>query len=64
VFVDRKPVGVTPLLMTGVGVGSHVVRLEADGHSAWSSATRVVADRQTIVSATLIPSRDGAVPNP
>ena len=62
VFIDRKLVGVTPLLMTDVSAGSHVIRLETDGHSAWSSAIRVVAERQTDVSPTLAPSRQIAAP--
>ena len=62
VFVDRKPVGVTPLRMIEVASGSHVVRLEADGHTPWSSAIRVVANRRTDVHATLAPSREDAQP--
>jgi hypothetical protein len=56
VFVDREPVGVTPLLMTEVAAGSHAVRIEADHHTPWSSAIRVVADRRTDVRTTLTPS--------
>jgi hypothetical protein len=59
VFVDRKAVGVTPVLVTDVSAGSHAVRVEADGHTPWSSAVRVVADRQTDVNTILSPSSPG-----
>jgi len=55
VFIDRTTAGVTPLVARDLSVGSHAVRVEADGHVAWSSAIRVVADRQTRVHTTLAP---------
>jgi cytoskeleton protein RodZ len=58
VFVNRKPVGVTPLFLTDVAAGSHAIRIEADRYAPWSSAIRVVADRQTDVRTTLSPSPD------
>ena len=64
VFVDRQEVGVTPLVLTGLGVGSHVVRLEADGHAPWSSAIRVTADRQTDVRTKLAPSLENESSSP
>ena len=64
VFIDRQPVGVTPLVLTGLVVGSRVVRLEADGHAPWSSAIRVIADRQTDVRTTLAPSPENESPRP
>ena len=60
VFVDRKAVGVTPVLVTDLSAGSHAIRVEADGHLAWSSAVRVIADRQTHVNAILSPSSSSA----
>jgi hypothetical protein len=62
VFVDRKAVGVTPVLVTDLSAGSHAIRVEADGHMPWSSAVRVIADRQTDVSTILSPSSPGAPP--
>ncbi len=56
-FINGEPVGITPLVLTEVPVGSRAIRLEADDHSAWSSTVRVVADQQTRVSATLTPAR-------
>ena len=54
-FVNGKPVGVTPLVLTDVPVGSRVIRLEADDHAPWSSTVRVVADQRTRVTVTLSP---------
>jgi len=53
VFVNGRAVGVTPIELSDLSAGSRVVRIEADGYQAWSSAVRVVADQQTRVSATL-----------
>jgi len=64
VLIDRKPAGVTPLVMTDLVAGSHVLRIEADGHTPWSSAIRVVANRQTDVSTILAPSLDSASVRP
>ena len=64
VFIDRQEVGVTPLVLTGLVVGSHVVRLEADGHAPWSSAIRVIADRQTDIRTKLAPSLESESPRP
>jgi hypothetical protein len=55
VFIDRLPAGVTPLVVPDLRAGSHAVRVEADGHQPWSSAIRVVADRQTSVHTPLTP---------
>lgn len=56
-FINGEPVGITPLVLTELPVGSRAIRLEADDHSAWSSTVRIVADQQTRVSATLTPAR-------
>jgi len=52
-FVDGKPVGSTPVFLTGIPAGSRVVRLEAEGYQTWSAAIRVIANEQTQVSARL-----------
>ena len=57
VFINSEPVGVTPLVLAEIPVGSRAVRLEADDHAAWSSTIRVVAGEQAHLSATLSPSR-------
>jgi hypothetical protein len=55
VFVNGVPVGVTPLLLASLPVGSRAVRVELDGHQRWSSAVRIVADKRTVLAATLLP---------
>ena len=57
VFINSEPVGVTPLVLAEIPVGSRAVRLEADDHAPWSSTIRVVAGQQAHLSATLSPSR-------
>jgi hypothetical protein len=53
VFVDGEAVGFTPLELKNLPVGSRVVRVEADGYEAWTTAARVVANRRARVSAVL-----------
>jgi PEGA domain-containing protein len=53
VFVNGAFVGSTPLILENLPVGSRAVRIEADGYQRWSTSTRVVANQQTRVSATL-----------
>jgi chromosome segregation ATPase len=53
VFVDQQRVGETPLQLTGLRAGSHVVRIERNGFDRWTTAVLVAADKQTRVSARL-----------
>jgi PEGA domain len=53
VLVDGKPVGVTPLRLPDVSIGSHVVRLELAGHRTWTSSTRVAAGQESRVTGSL-----------
>lgn len=57
-YVNGASVGLTPLVLSKIPVGSRAIRVEADGHVAWSSAVRVIADRQTHVTVTLSRSTD------
>jgi hypothetical protein len=57
VYINGKPIGSTPLVLTDLPVGSRAIRLEADGHASWSSTVRVVAGERARVNATLTPSR-------
>jgi hypothetical protein len=59
-FVDGRAVGSTPVVLSGLPVGSRVVRLEADGYQTWSAAIRVIANQQTRVTATLYREPDSA----
>ena len=53
VFLNGEAVGVTPLLLTKLPVGSRAIRLEAEGHTSWSSSVRVVSDQDTRVHVTM-----------
>ena len=53
VFLDGRGVGVTPLTLNDVTVGSHVVRLDLAGHQRWSTSIRVVAGERERVAASL-----------
>jgi hypothetical protein len=56
-FINGEAVGVTPLVLAEVPVGSRAIRLEADEHVSWFSTVRIVAGQETRVTATLAPSR-------
>jgi PEGA domain len=56
-FLNGEPVGITPLMLTDVPVGSRAIRLEAENHVSWSSTVRVIADRRIHVNVTLAPTR-------
>lgn len=53
VFVNGVAVGVTPLVLDSVPIGSRVVRIELEGHERWSSVVRIVANEQTMAAASL-----------
>jgi hypothetical protein len=53
VSVDGRVVGSTPVLLKDVPAGSCVVRVESSGYELWSAAARVVANKETRVTATL-----------
>jgi PEGA domain-containing protein len=56
-FVNDEPVGITPLVLTDVPVGSPAIRLEAENHASWSSNVRVTADRRIRINVTLAPTQ-------
>jgi len=53
VFVDNKNVGVTPLTLSDVKAGSHVVRFEMAGKKPWSTSTTVVSGQTARVTGSL-----------
>ena len=62
VFINRQAAGVTPLVVPALGAGSHAVRVEADGYLSWSSAIRVIADRQNFIHTALTPIDSAPIP--
>jgi hypothetical protein len=55
IYVDGRAVGTTPLQLSKIDIGSHVVRLELAGHQTWTSAARVVAGSTARVTGSLEP---------
>jgi hypothetical protein len=53
VFLDNKPIGVTPLAVPTVRAGEHAIRLERDGYRHWTSTVRIVSGEQNKVTASL-----------
>jgi hypothetical protein len=53
VLLDGKNIGVTPLTLDNVAVGSHVVKIEMTGKRPWSSSTRVAAGETARVTGSL-----------
>jgi hypothetical protein len=61
VFINRKSVGKTPALVTGLRAGSHLVWIERPGYRLWSRAVLVPADKVSRVSVALEPDPASAV---
>lgn len=55
VLVNRQPAGHTPLRLTNLRAGSHLIWIERQGHSRWTRVVQVPADRVTHLSAHLEP---------
>ena len=53
VLVDGKPVGVTPLRLTGQPAGSHTVRLELADHQPWTSTATVIGGQTARVTGSM-----------
>ena len=53
VFLDGRSVGLTPVTIPDVKIGSHVVRLELADHRSWSSTTRVASGQEVRVTGSL-----------
>lgn len=53
VFLDGRSVGVTPVTIPDVRIGSHVVRLELADHRHWSTTTRVASGQEVRVTGSL-----------
>ena len=55
VFVNRERAGTTPLRLTNLRAGSHLIWIERDGYRRWTRVVNVPADRITRLSAELEP---------
>ena len=53
VFLNGKPVGTTPLMLSDVPVGEHAIHLELAGYRRWASAVRIVASERNRVAGSL-----------
>ncbi len=53
VFVDGRQLGVTPVVLSKVSAGSHVIRLDLEGYETWSTAVQVVAGERARISGSL-----------
>jgi hypothetical protein len=53
VWVDGRLVGTTPLQVSGVGAGSHEVRLELRGYRPWRTSVSVGRGARARVAASL-----------
>ncbi|MES1254305.1 MAG: PEGA domain-containing protein [Acidobacteriota bacterium] len=53
VFVDGRPAGTTPLVLTHARAGTHAVRVVRAGYRPWSATVRVRIGRATAVTASL-----------
>ena len=61
VFMNGQHVGVTPLVLEDLPVGSRAVRLTLAGYETWSKSVQVVANQRTTIAAALNQPR-GSVP--
>ena len=55
VFINRQSAGHTPLRLTNLRAGSHLIWVERDGYRRWTRVVQVPADRVTRLSAELEP---------
>ena len=53
VLVDGKNVGVTPITIPDIPIGSHVVRIEMAGKKPWTTSARVLAGKMERVTGSL-----------
>jgi hypothetical protein len=57
VFIDGKEVGTTPLKLSEISIGAHVVRLELKDHHTWTSSVRITSGEEQRVTGSLEPIR-------
>lgn len=55
VYVDNAYMGVTPVTLSSISAGSHVVSLQLTGYANWGVTAQVAAGQTTPIAATLTP---------
>jgi hypothetical protein len=53
VLLDGREIGTTPLQVSDIRAGTHVVRLELANHRPWTASTRIVAGETARVTGSL-----------
>jgi hypothetical protein len=53
VLVDGRPRGITPVTISDLPIGSHVVRLELEDHRPWTASRQVSSGQQERVTGSL-----------
>jgi hypothetical protein len=53
VYVDGRPVGTTPMVISAVAAGAHQVRMELDGYRPWTASATVTAGGDNRVTGSL-----------
>jgi len=55
VFLNRQSAGHTPLRLTNLRAGSHLIWIQREGFKRWTGVVQVPADRVSRLSAALEP---------
>jgi len=53
VFLDERPIGRTPMVLSNVRPGAHAVRLALPGHGRWATTIDAAPGTRTRVAASL-----------
>jgi hypothetical protein len=53
VFLDGRPVGTTPLVLTTAAPGEHAVHLDLDGYQRWATSVKIMSGERSRVAASL-----------
>jgi hypothetical protein len=53
VLLDGKQIGTTPMRIPDIAVGSHIIKLQLEDHSDWTTSTRVVSGQESRVTGSL-----------
>jgi hypothetical protein len=61
VYVDDEMMGVTPVTLTNITPGRHMVRISLEGYQDWSKKVNVKKDVITSITANLAPVQSGSI---